>query len=257
MKHKTIILAVASVTTFGLVASMSYAGSVGGTGGSTEVTQIMNNGELMNQVTEATYQSQVQMNQLGQLKQMLTSLPTSTLQQMQITPTASNNFQSTTNNVSQAYDKTSSLNSNLRAFSDQITNINRLANLNGVQPSTFVTGEFERFKATGQGIDVERGLERQTVNRIVADNQAANDIMQQVPQTQGMKDTTQLLTSSVARLIGSVNNVGMMAASTQRLQAIKADTDTSQQMAASQNAALRRQQMLQSLPDPSEFKLGK
>lgn len=60
MKLKQICIAVACV---GSLTGISYAGSVGGFGGSTEITQVANNGELLAQVAEASRQTAVQINQ--------------------------------------------------------------------------------------------------------------------------------------------------------------------------------------------------
>lgn len=209
-----------------IFSGVSFSGGGGGmTGGSTEITQILNNGELMLQVNEATTQTVAQLNQLARMQQMLTNLPQTVLSEMGISPQTAGSLVKTVQTVSQAYRTVSSLNANLQAFGSQVQNIDRLANLNGMQMSSYLTSEMQRFSATGKGLDAESGVERQTVDRIMEDYQAANRIMQEVPQTQGMKDTTQLMTSSVARLIGSVNNVGMLAASQQRLQTDKAKVE--------------------------------
>lgn len=227
-----------SLILLGVLCAPAYAGGGGGGfAGATEPTQILNNMELVSQVGESMTQTATQINQLVQLQQMITELPSDVLGSIGISTENFGSMRELMSTVGTAIKVGRAMNGNLGQFRGIIQGYERRANLANQDVMGYVQSEIDRQVQTGQGLDVERGVERQAMDNIKSNYDNYQNLMGRIGGTQGIRDSMQLLNGSMGNVIGSIDNLTSVTTSMQRMSVQEAEYQRQMREDMARNAA--------------------
>lgn len=191
------------------VFSAAHAGG-GMTGGSTEITQLLNFAELTSQTTETIQQTSTQIAQLVNLQRMLTTAPGAVLGQMGLPTNQLSSAMNLYGSVSQARQALTSANSSMGSFQTAIYSINRAASISNQEVLPYLKSRIEYAQKNNTALDADIQQGQQAMDNFAQANSDYQAAAANIPSLVGTTDNLQTMNQSMMKqgmMMGQANSL--------------------------------------------------